>query len=166
MAMADFHPCVRVVQFSKDQYTPADRSGPPLFTWRDYYRFRNDLLSVLERYGSIGRMGATPILENWETSKDAWHGGADNPDFFVVADMWNQYDRWCRVEASPWLVNETLVYDLILMLATWPNWCIYLALTRGALTVLGDSVLYEGELFAGATTVKELGQRCALSKNE
>jgi hypothetical protein len=105
-----------------------------------------------------------PILDDWEESRDAWKYGADDPDFFVVADMWNEHDRWNRVEASPWLLNSRLLHELILMVQGWPGWCVYLALTQGGLTVLGDRILYEGDLFAGASTVEDLGQRCALSK--
>jgi hypothetical protein len=155
---------IRVVPFSKEEYTPADRSRGPLFTWREYYSFRNTLLRVLQSYGTVGPMGEMPILDDWESSEDAWPVATTDPDFFVVGDMWNDYDRWNRVEASPWLVTTTLLYDLIMMLQLWPGWCVYLALTQGGLTVLGDRILYEGELFAGASSIEELGQRCATSK--
>jgi len=155
---------IRVVPFSKDEYTPADHTGPPLFTWKQYYSFRNDLIRILQRYGTIGPMGEMPILDDLETSEEAWHGGTKNPDFFVVADMWNEYNRWNRVETSPWLVNISLLHELIAMVRTWPGWCVYLALVQGGVTVLGDRVLYEGDLFAGATSLKDLIQRCALSK--
>jgi hypothetical protein len=156
----------RVVPFSKDEYTPADHSGPPLFTWKEYYGFRNDLLRVLRPHGSVGPMGEMPILDDWETSRDAWQGGADDPDFFVVAEMWNQYNRWNRVEAAPWLVSPTLLHELLVMVRRWQDWCVYLALMQGGLTVLGDRILYEGDLFAGASSIEELGQRCALSRDK
>jgi hypothetical protein len=155
---------IRVIPFSKSEYTPADHSGPPLFTWREYYRFRNDMLSVLRGYGTVGPMGEMPILDDWETSRDAWQGGTDDPDFFVVADMWNEYNRWNRVEASPWLVNSLLLAELILTVRCWPGWCVYLALAQGGLTILSDVVMHEGDLFAGASTLEDLGRRCALSK--
>src|SRR6266540_5394597 len=47
-------PLIRVVPFSKDEYPAAPTSGPPLFTWREYYRFRNALLGVLRAYGTSG----------------------------------------------------------------------------------------------------------------
>jgi hypothetical protein len=155
----------RVVPFAKDEYTPADKTGPPLFTWREYYTFRNDLLGVLQPYGSAGPMGKTPILDDWEASEGAWLGGTSNPDFFVVSDMYNEYDRWNRVEADPWLVNTELLRDLIAMVKRWPGWCVYLAIVQGGFTVLGDCILYEGDLFAGASSVEELGERCVAAKS-
>jgi hypothetical protein len=88
-----------------------------------------------------------------------------DPDFFVVGDMWNEYDRWNRVEASPSLVTTPLLRELIAMVQRWPDWCVYLALTVGGLTVLGDRILYEEESFAGASSVEELGERCVAAKS-
>ncbi|MCU1337002.1 MAG: hypothetical protein JWO19_2583 [Bryobacterales bacterium] len=151
---------IRVVPFSKEEYVPADHSDPPLFTWQEYYSFRNNLVRIMQPYGTVGPMGEMPILEEWETSEEAWQAGTSNPDFFVPSDLWNYHDRWNRVEASPWLVNTKLLYDLIAMVRKWKGWCVYLALVQGGLTILADRVLHEGDLFAGASSVEELGQRC------
>jgi hypothetical protein len=156
---------IRVVPFSKDEYTPADSSGPPLFTWREYYGFRNDIVRALRVYGTVGPMGEMPIRDEWEASEREWEGGASNPDFFVVADMWNGYDRWNRIEAaSALLVTTDLLRHLIAVVQRYPGWCVYLALTEGGLTVLGDRILFEGGLFVGVSTVEELGERCAFLK--
>jgi hypothetical protein len=155
----------RVAPFAREEYAPADHSGPPLFTWREYYGFRNELLRVLRPYGTVGPEGELPILDDWESSDKAWKPAALKPDFFVVSDMNNEHDRWNRVEASPWRVNIHLLRDLIALVQRWPDWCVYLALTRGGLTVLGDRVLHEGELFAGASSVEELGERCLSTKS-
>jgi hypothetical protein len=154
----------RVVPFKKDEHTPADKSGPPLYTWREFYSFRNELLGVLNLYGTTGPMGEIPLLDDWESSERGWKAGSSNPDFFVVSDMYNQYDRWNRVEASPWLVNTKLLHDLVAMVQRWPGWCVYLALVQGGLTVLGDRILHEGDFFAGASSVAELGERCVAAK--
>ena len=151
----------RVVPFAQEEYTPADKSGPPLFTWREYYGFRNGLLSVLQPYGTVGPEGEIPILDDWDASEKAWKGGVANPDFFVVSDMYNEYNRWNRVEASPWLVTTPLLCDLIDMVQQWPGWCVYLALEQGGLTVIADRILCDGDLFAGASSVAELGARCS-----
>jgi len=156
----------RVVPFAKTEYEPADKSGPPLFSWREYYCFRNELLRVLQPYGTVGPMGELPIFDDWETSNEAWEAGTRNPDFFVVDDMYNQYDRWNRVEASPWFVTTRLLHDLVALVQRWPGWCVYLALTKGGLTVLEDRILYEGELFADARSVDELGEKCVAAQAE
>jgi hypothetical protein len=101
-----------------------------------------------------------PILDDLEASNEAWKAGVSTPDFFVVSDMHNEYDRWHRVEASPCLVTMQLLNELIAVVQRWPGWCVYLALMQRGLTLLGNRILYEGELFDGASTVAELGERC------
>ena len=105
-------------------------------------------------------MGELPIRLTWRLSKAAWKVDTRNPDFFVVDDMWNRWSRWNRVEAAPRFVNTNLLNDLVTMVKAYPGWCVYLALERGGLTVFGNRILFEGDLFSGCESVTELGQRC------
>jgi len=107
-----------------------------------------------------------PILENWEASESAWKAAERNPDFFIVDDMWNQWSRWNRVEAAPWLVTADLLDDLTQMLPMFPKWCVYFALTEGGLTVFQDRILYEGALFSGASSIDDLSRRCESTNPE
>jgi hypothetical protein len=129
-------------------------------SWREYYSLRNALLMVLNRYGTAGPTGELPILETWELSEDAWKPGAQEPDFFVVSDMYNEWDRWHRIEASPSLVNGDLLSELIALLLSWPDWCLYMALKVGGLTVFRDRILYEGKTFDGSGSIADLAARC------
>jgi hypothetical protein len=151
---------IRVVPFSTVECPAAPTSGPPLFTWREYYEFRNALLRVLRRFGSVGPMGETPLLADWESSEAAWQPETRDPEFFVVDDMWNEWSRWTRVEAAPWRVNANLLVDIVRMVRDFPGWCVYLALEEGGLTVFGDRILFEGTLFAGSDSIDDLGTRC------
>lgn len=114
----------------------------------------------MRAYGTVGPMGEMPICEDWESSEAAWQFETSDPDFFVPDDMWNQWSRWNRVEASPWLVNNRLLWDLVLMVPAFSDWCVYLALEAGGLTVFGNRILYEGELFIGSQSIDDLGNRC------
>ncbi len=105
-----------------------------------------------------------PILETWEESENAWKSGVRNPDFFVVSDMYNEWNRWNRVEASPSFVNGNLLTELVAMLLSWPEWCVYLALVDGGLTVFRNRILYEGSLFEGSDSISDLADRCASKK--
>jgi hypothetical protein len=154
-------PVIRVVPFSEVECPRAPTSGPELFTWRDFYTFRNAILRVLSKFGTTGPMGEMPILDNWELSKDAWKFGMRNPDFFVVSDMWNAWNRWSRVESSPQLINPELLTELVATLMDWPGWCVYLALKKGGLTVFADRILYEGPFFEGSVSIADLANRCA-----
>ena len=157
---------VRIIPFSVDECPATPTSGPPLFTWREYYSFRNSLLRVLKRHGTVGRMGEMPILDDWEASEAAWPAAEADPQFFVVDDMWNQWSRWNRVEADPWLVTADLLVDVTQMLPMFPEWCVYFALTEGGLTVFQDRILYEGALFSGASSIDDLSNRCDSTKPE
>ena len=157
-------PAIRVVPFTKGECPPTEDSGPPLFTWRDYYTFRNSALRVLGKYGTVGPSGEMPILETWEESEDAWKPGNQNPDFYVVSDMYNKRYRWNRVEASPWLINGDALTDLLAMLLDWPEWCIYFALVDGGLTIFRNRILYEGTVFEGCASISDLADRCASKK--
>jgi len=157
-------PAIRVIPFTKSECPPTEGSGPPLFTWRDYYTFRNSVLRVLGKYGTVGPSGEMPILETWEESEDAWKAGDKKPDFFVVSDMYNERYRWNKVEASPWLISGNALTDLLAMLLDWPEWCVYLALVEGGLTVFRNRILYEGEIFEGCTSIGDLADRCASKK--
>jgi hypothetical protein len=153
-------PQVRVVPFSVTECPQSPRSGPPLFSWREFYSLRNALLLVLNRYGTTGPMAEVPILGTWELSENAWKRGAHKPDFFVVDDMYNEWDRWHRIEASPSLVNDDLLSELVALLLSWPDWCLYIALTVGGLTVFRDRILYEGKTFDGSGSIADLAARC------
>ena len=83
------HDAIRVVPFDKVECAPTSDRNRPLFTWQQFYRLRNELLSVLNRYGTSGPSGELPIPSTWRKSEEAWKAGADNPDFFVVSDMYN-----------------------------------------------------------------------------
>jgi len=159
-------PKIRVVPFSTDECPKAPTSGPPLFTWRDFYAFRNSVLRTLQNYGTVGPMGEMPILRSWEASQAARRADTRRPDFFVVDDMWNSWSRWNRVEAASHLVNTQLLWDLVRMLEGFPGWCVYLALGRGGLTVFAHRILWEGALFDGAQSIEELGSRCGATTME
>lgn len=102
-------------------------------------------------------MGEMPILETWSESNEAWKAATKKPDFFVVDDMWDERSRWVRVEASPKLVNTALLLELVRLLKDFRDWCVYLALVQGGLTVFANRIFYEGQLFAEARSVNDLG---------
>jgi len=83
------------------------------------------------------------------------------PISFVVADMWNRWDRWVRIEAEATLIKPPLLHDLAITLSPFQEWCVYLALVRGGLTVFGNRILFEGSLFDGCCSVDDVYRHCA-----
>jgi hypothetical protein len=92
---------VRVIPFSKEQ-CPFDKNR--VHTWQEWHSFRNAVLDILSRYGSVGPLGKLPILDTYEESTNERHIATRKPDFFVVED--DMYGNSVRVEANSALVNR------------------------------------------------------------
>jgi hypothetical protein len=148
---------VQVIPFSKEN-CPFDENG--VHTWQEWHSFRNAVLDVLLRYGSVGPMGKLPILDSYEESENEWHFATRKPDFFVVDD--DIYRNSVRVEASSALVKPPLLDELLMFLIPLRDWSVYLALIKGGLWVFRDRVLVEGTFFADCGSVPDLYNRCAL----
>jgi hypothetical protein len=137
-------------------------SGPPLFTFEQFHALRNEILSVLSGYGTVGPNGKLCIRDSVEQSTEVWsgEGTARQPDFYVVSDIWNYWSRWIRIESGLNLIKKPLLGELAMTLLPLPSWCLYLALTKGGLTVFSDRILFEGPAFAGCSSVHDIYQRC------
>ena len=148
---------VRVIPFSKED-CPFDNNRE--HTWREWHSFRNGVLDILGRYGTVGPLGKLPIRETYEESQDEWNVATLKPDFFVVDD--DMYGNSVRVEAKPTLVKQPLLDELLMLLAPSRDWSVYLALVNGGLWVFQDRILFEGDFFADCDSVADLYHRCAL----
>jgi hypothetical protein len=151
---------VRIIAFSKEQ-CPFDKDHA--HTWQEWHSFRNSVLDILARYGSVGPMGKLPILDSFEESENEWHLATSNPDFFVVDD--DMYGNSVRVEASCVLLKPPLLDELFMLLAPLRDWSVYLALMKGGLWVFRDRVCLKGTFLRTAVSVADLYRRCALGAN-
>jgi hypothetical protein len=152
---------IRVVEFCETECPKAPTSGPPLFTFQQFHTLRNEILSILSRYGTIGPNGKLCLRESIEQSSEVWSGdSARHPDFYVVSDIWNYWSRWIRIESTRQLITTPLLDELAMTLLQFPGWCLYLALKQGGLTVFSDRILFEGSVFARSCSVKDLYERC------
>jgi hypothetical protein len=156
---------IRVVAFSVEECPKAPTSGPPLFTFEQFHTLRNEVLSILSRYGTVGPNDKLNIRDSVEQSMEVWSGDETprRPDFFVVSDIWNTQSRWLRIESNIDLIKAPLLEELIMTLLPLPSWCFYLALGQGGLTVFPNRILFEGTVFAGCRSVNEIYHRCTLS---
>jgi hypothetical protein len=150
-------PTVRVIAFSHEE-CPFDAAAE--HTWQQWHSFRNDVLDILTRYGSVGQMGKMPILDTYEKSEEAWRAASKKPDFFVVDE--DIYRNSVRVEADCTLVKPVLFDELLMLLVQFRDWSVYLALVKGGLWVFHDRIFFEGEFFADCCSVSDLYARSAL----
>jgi hypothetical protein len=156
---------IRVVEFSLEECPKGPSSGPPLFTFEQFHGLRNEVLSILSRYGTFGPNGRLRINESVELDTEVWHGDAARyPDFYVVSDIWNFWSRWIRIESQLRLIKPPLLEELTMTLSPIPGWCFYLALGKGGLTVFSNRILYEGQVFIDCSSIADVYQRC--SSNE
>jgi hypothetical protein len=155
--LAEQQPAVRIIEFSHEE-CPFDKTRE--HTWQEWYSFRNDVVDILSRYGSVGSMGKIPILDTYEESNDPWEVTSKKPDFFIVDD--DMYGNSVRVEANCTLVRPAVLHELLMLLATLREWSVYLALVKGGLWVFHDRILFEGTFFADCRSVTDLYHRCKL----
>src|SRR5437763_3618039 len=158
---------ITVVEFSVEECPKAFTSGPPLFTFEQFHTLRNEILSILSQYGTVEPNGKLCIQDSEEQSTEVWSGAGTtrHTDFYVVSDIWNYWSRWIRIESGLHLINKPLLDELAMTLLPFPSWCLYLALTKGGLTVFSDRILFEGPAFAGCCSVNDIYRRCTAERH-
>ena len=82
------------------------------------------------------------------------------PDFFVVDDMYNEHDKISPVECSPAKIDAVVVESLAAMMRSFPGWRVHFALGDSGLVVSADAVLVGGRRFWDCGSIVEISERC------
>lgn len=138
----------------------SDSSLPPQFDWRVFYGFRNEVIRTLRRYGSAGPSGIADIAGDDEYAPNFEQETVDDPDFFVVEDMYNAYDKFSIVECDPKLVTAKVITALCEMASGFPGWFVVLNLGDSGLRIFGDRVLLGGRRFWNCKSIAGIAARC------
>jgi hypothetical protein len=133
---------------------------PVLFTSKDFYNFRNHVLRVLRRFGSAGPMGEADLFIEAD-DEGFFKETVEDPDFFMVDDIYNDYDRLSTVECNPDHINADLINSLREMTRNFPGWWVSFSLGDSGLFVSSEAVLLGGRRFWDCNSEQELGVRCA-----
>ncbi len=133
---------------------------PEQFGWHEFHDFRNHVLQVLRRFGSVGPCGELDFSVTGDDAPAFGMGGAEKPDFFVVVDMWNEHDRLSIVESDPKHIRPGLIEALAEMACAFPGWRTVMKLRDCGLDVFGDKVIVGGRRFWDCKTVEDLTSRC------
>jgi hypothetical protein len=151
------------VRVGPDSELPeTDYDQPPQFTWKEFYDFRNHVIRTLRRFGSAGPLGEADLSIDDEDEEPAFEDGVvEEPDFFVVDDMWNEHDRLSVVESDAKHISAALMEALVDAAGRFPGWRVSMRLGDCGLNVFGDKVLVGGRRFWDCATVDELATRCA-----
>jgi hypothetical protein len=136
--------------------------GPhALFTWKDFYNFRNHVLRVLRRFGSAAPMGEVDLSIETDDEPTFSEETVNEPDFFVVDDMYDEHNRLSIVECSPSHITADLIRSLSEMARDFPGWWISFSLGDSGLFVTSGTALLGGRRFWDCRSVQEIGDRCA-----
>src|SRR5271163_4199491 len=138
-----------------------DYEQPALFTWKDFYNFRNHVLRVLRRFGSAGPMAEVDLSVDIEDAPSFSAESVNEPDFFVVDDMYNEHDRLSIVECDPRHIRADLINSLNEMTRSFPGWWISFSLGDSGLLATSEAVLLGGRRFWDCRSVQEIGDRCS-----
>lgn len=137
-----------------------DYEQPALFTWREFYNFRNHVLHVLRVFGTAGPMGEVDLSAAEENQPSFSSEIVESPVFFVVDDMYNEHDRISIVECDPTSIDAVVIESLRAMMLTFPGWRVSFSLGDSGLVVSSDTVLIGGRRFWDCASVLEVSERC------
>lgn len=140
----------------------SDYDQPAQFGWHEFYDFRNHVIRVLRRFGSAGPCGQADLSVADDDAPSFENEIVEDPDFFVVDDMWNEHDRLSLVESDPKHITADVIEALAEMASAFPRWRVVLKLGDCGLDVFGDKVIVGGRRFWDCNTVKDLVSRCAM----
>src|SRR5579871_613094 len=137
-----------------------DYDQPALFTWKEFYNFRNHVLRVLRVFESAGPMVEVDLSAD-EEDEPSWSAEIlQDPAFYVVDDMYNEHDKISIVECNPVHVDAVVIESLCAMMLMFPGWWVSFGLGDSGLRVSSDTVLVGGRRFWDCTSVMEVSERC------
>jgi hypothetical protein len=84
----------------------------------------------------------------------------DDPDFFVMDDMYNEDDKISFVECDVRCITSAAIHSLIELAARFPGWYVIINMGDSGLRVFGDALLVGGRRFWDCCSIDEIGYRC------
>jgi hypothetical protein len=140
-----------------------DYEQPPLITWRDFYDFRNQVIRLLRIFGTAGPMGEVDLSADEEDQPYFSPEIVEEPDFFVVDDMYNEHDKVSMVECTPARIDAVVIESFAAMMRVFPGWRVHFALGDSGVVIFSDAVLVGGRRFWDCGSIVELSERCQKS---
>ena len=89
-----------------------DYEQPALFTWREFYNFRNHVLRVLRVFGTAGPMGEVDLSVVEENGPSFSSVIVENTEFFDVAACATSANRISIVECAPENIDAVVIGSL------------------------------------------------------
>ena len=136
-------------------------------TWQDFQSTRNSVLEALRPFGTVGPLGTAQITSDAEGPPRPWPVETADPEFFVVDDMWNDWDRVVTVETEhPQLITLPLMHRLRSVLASdRPDWAVGLAIENGYVLLTATKIQVKGEVFRSCRVAGDIVDALAKTKD-
>lgn len=146
-----------VVRFDESAL-PGSAELPHDVRWQDYHAARNSALEALRAFGTVGPMGTAPITSADEGPPESWPVETLSPQFFVVDDMWNDWDRVVKIEVEDHrLISLAVLHALRMTLRErHPSWAYVVAGIRGFIRVTADAFMVGASELTGCASVGEV----------
>lgn len=136
----------------------------PMPMFRQFYELRNSVLRICRCSGTVGCAGdyqwddgeAGPYLA---ASKIV---GVDDPEFFVVDELWNSVDRYVRVEpVTSNLINFNLLSSLVEVIRSYPGWAVGIYLEDACVLIFAEKLMVKGSRFKNSFTFTSVAAACS-----
>jgi hypothetical protein len=137
-----------------------DYEQPAQFDWRAFYGFRNNVIAVLRQFGTAGPLGQVDLSTADDEAPKFIGKNVDQPDFFVVDDMYNAHDKMSIVECAVQHISEEVIQALVKIAARFPGWYVMINMGDSGLRVFGDQILVGGRRFWDCQDIADIGRRC------
>ena len=147
----------RITRFHESDRPAGDEQRPSV-RWQDYHSAQNSPLEVLRLFGTLGPMGMAKITADEVGPLQRWPVETLHPQFFVVDDMWNDRDRYVKVEVEDSrLIPLDVLHALRMILRQkHPDWEYILAGLRGYVRITPDAFLVKDTELTGCGSVGEV----------
>src|SRR5688572_15954753 len=100
--------------------------------WQRYHRFRNDVLTALREFGTVGAMGEAPITDDADGPPRGWSVETDHPEFWVMDDQWDDEHLGTKVECEARFMTLGSLQALLKVTTRWKGATIGIALGEDA----------------------------------
>ena len=140
-----------------------DYEQPPVITWRDFYNFRNQVIRLLGTFGTAGPLGEVDLSADEEGQPCFSPEIVEEPDYFVVDDMYNEHDKVSMVGCTPARIDAVVIESFAAMMRLFPGWRVHFALGDSGVVISSDAVLVGGRRFWDCGSIVELSERCQKS---
>lgn len=131
---------------------------------QQFHAVRNAVLRVCRRFGTVGPVGEfQPSLDEDGVYEAAEGPIADyDPDFFVIDEMWNDVDKYIRVEPNGYHINLDLLTQTAQILKEHSEWAVGFGFEDGYLLVFAEKLMVKGERFRKCHDFASVAAACGL----